>query len=147
MADSGRTGGKHVLVVNDTEEIVELLRELVGAMGHRVSATTYAPEDLEEVKKAKPDLVILDLLIGGEQGGWELLQKMKLSRETADIPVIVCTAAAQSVREQEGWLTSKGVKIVLKPFSIEDLERAIDKAFALPEILLPEEEKRPRAVQ
>lgn len=126
---------KHVLVVDDTEEIIELFRDIVEGMGLRISATTFAPEDLEAVKKIGPDLVIMDLLIGGETAGWQLLQKMKMSRETDAIPVIVCTAAIGSIREQEGWLTSKGVKIVLKPFNIEDIELAIRKALALPQVL------------
>ena len=126
---------KHVLVVDDTEEIIELFRDIVEGLGLRLSATTFAPEDLEAVKKIGPDLVIMDLLIGGETAGWQLLQKMKMSRETDAIPVIVCTAALDSIREQEGWLTSKGVKIVLKPFNIDDIELAIRKALALPEIL------------
>lgn len=138
MADKGREA-KHILVVNDTEEMVELLRDILVATGHRVSGTTFAPEELAEVKKAAPDLVILDLVMGGENLGWQLLQKMKLSPDTANIPAIVCTAAADSVRQQEGWLASKGVKIVLKPFSLTDLERAVDKAFELPELVLPPE--------
>jgi CheY-like chemotaxis protein len=126
---------KHVLVVNDTEEIIELFRDIVEGLGHRISATTYAPEDLATVKEINPDLVILDMVMGGEATGWQLLQKMKMSRDTEPIPVIVCTAALESVREQEGWLTSKAVKIVLKPFSVDDIELAISKALALPEII------------
>ncbi|HET8776333.1 MAG TPA: hypothetical protein VFN76_01615 [Candidatus Limnocylindria bacterium] len=40
-----------------------------------------------------------------------------------------------AVRQQEGWLTSKGVKIVLKPFNVDDMELAIKKALALPDIV------------
>ena len=136
MAESGRAA-RHILVVNDSEEIIELFRDVIEGMGHRVSATTYAPEDLAEVKSINPDLVILDLLVGREENGWKLLQKLKLDRATERLPVIVCTAAVQSVREQEGWLASKGVKVVLKPFGIEDLELSIDKAFELPEMIAP----------
>jgi CheY-like chemotaxis protein len=126
---------KHILVVNDTEEIIELFRDIVEGMGHRMTATTYAPEDLAEIVKIGPDLVILDFLVGGEKLGWQLVQKIKMSRDTDRLPVIVCTGAVEQVREQEGWLVSKGIKIVLKPFQIDDLEQAIDKALALPEIL------------
>jgi CheY-like chemotaxis protein len=131
------SAARHVLVVNDTEEIIELMRDVVEGLGHRVTATTYAPEDLAKVVEIGPDLAILDLRMGGNDNaaGWDLLQKMKLSRQTEHIPVIVCTAATDQVREQEGWLASKGVKIVLKPFSVDDLELAINKAFALPDIL------------
>lgn len=134
MADSARAS-RHILVINDTEEIIELFRDILEGMGHRMTATTYAPEDLAEVAEVGPDLVILDFLVGGDKAGWQLVQKMKMSRATEKVPIIVCTAAVDHVREQEGWLTSKGVKIVLKPFQIDDLEQAIDKALALPEIL------------
>ena len=128
-------GGKHVLVVNDTEEIIELFRDILEGMGHRVTATSYAPEDLEEIKKVAPELVILDLIMGGEKQGWQLAQKMRMSRDTEAIPIIICTAATEDVREQEGWLTANAIKVVLKPFTVDDLEHAIGKAMTLTEIV------------
>ena len=126
---------KHVLVVNDTEEILDLFREIIEGMGHRVTARTFAPDDLAEIARIKPDLAVVDFVIGGETLGWQLIQKMKMSRETDRIPILICTGALKEVREQEGWLTSKGVKIVFKPFSIDDLEFAIGKALTLPPML------------
>jgi CheY-like chemotaxis protein len=135
MASDG-DAPKHILVVNDTEEIIELFRDIIEGMGHRISATTYAPEDLAEVKKVDPDLVIMDLVIDGEKLGWQLTQKMRMARDTEAIPIIVCTAAGDTVREQEGWLTANGIKVVLKPFTVSDLELAIKKALKLPEVLV-----------
>lgn len=128
-------GGKHVLVVNDTEEIIELFREILEGMGHRVTATSYAPDDLAEIQKVEPDLVILDLVMGGEKLGWQLAQKMRMSRDTEDIPIVICTAATEDVREQEGWLTASAIKVVLKPFSVDDLELAVTKALTMTEIV------------
>lgn len=128
-------GGRHVLVVNDTEEIIELFREIIEGMGHRVTATSYAPDDLVEIQKVEPDLVILDLIMGGEKLGWQLAQKMRMSRDTEDIPIVICTAATEDVREQEGWLTANAIKVVLKPFSVDDLELAVTKALTMTEIV------------
>ena len=130
-----RRESKHVLVVNDTEEILELFRDILEGMGHRCSAISYAPDDLADVTQAKPDLVILDLLLGGEKLGWQLAQKMRMSRETERTPIIICTAATDDVREQEGWLVANGIKLVLKPFTVSDLERAVDKALELPGLM------------
>ena len=127
-------GGKHVLVVNDTEEILELFRDILEEMGHRVTATSYAPDELEKIIRQEPDLVILDLVIGGEKVGWQLAQKMRMARETESIPIVICTAATEHVREQEGWLAAQAIKVVLKPFTIDDLETAVTKAFGLPEL-------------
>ncbi len=134
MADAAPTA-RHILVVNDTEEIIELFRDILEGMGQRVTATSYAPQNLSEIVHVDPDLVIMDLMLGGEKHGWQLAQKMRMSRETEKIPIIICTAASDQVREQEGWLTAQAVKVVLKPFSIDDLERAVSRALALPDIV------------
>ncbi|HEX6799771.1 MAG TPA: hypothetical protein VF116_18825 [Ktedonobacterales bacterium] len=60
-----------------------------------------------------------------------MLQKMKMTRATATIPVIVCTAATKEVREIQGYLQAKGVSLVPKPFDIDDLLAAIKRAFEL----------------
>ena len=67
--------------------------------------------------------------------GWQLAQKMRMSRETAKIPIIICTAATKDAREQEGWLAAQSIKIVLKPFSVDDLDLAITKALRLPDLV------------
>ena len=134
MADAQPTP-RHILVVNDTEEIIELFRDILEGMGHRVTATSYAPQNLSDILDIGPDLVIMDLMLGGEKHGWQLAQKMRMSRETESIPIMICTAASDQIREQEGWLTAQAVKVVLKPFSIDDLERAVSRALALPDIV------------
>lgn len=134
--NDARARGKHVLVVNDTEEILDLYRTILEELGHRVTAWSFSPDDLSKVTEIKPDLVILDLLMGPtELQGWALLQKMRMSPPTEDIPVIVCSAATNWVREQEGWLAANAVKVVLKPFKVNDLERAVEEAFGLTEVM------------
>jgi CheY-like chemotaxis protein len=131
----GRKGGAHILVVNDTEEILDLFRTILEELGHRVTAWSFSPDDLSKVTDVGPDLVILDLIMGPtELQGWALLQKMRMHRPTEDIPVIVCSAATNWVREQEGWLAANGVKVVLKPFKVTDLERAVGDVLALSEM-------------
>lgn len=127
---------KHVLVVNDTEEILELFRSILEDLGHRMTAWSYSPDDLSKVTEIAPDLVILDLMMGAtELQGWALLQKMRMSPPTEDIPVIVCTAATHWVREQEGWLAANAVKVVLKPFKVADLERAIGQVWEMASVM------------
>lgn len=126
---------RHILVVNDTEEILDLFRDILEGMGHRMTAWSFSPDDLSKVTEIKPDLIVLDLMLGPtELQGWALLQKVRMSRETEDIPVVVCTAATNWVREQEGWLAANAVKVVLKPFKIEHLELAIGQALELPAV-------------
>ena len=112
---------RHILVVNDTQEILDLFRDILEEEGYRVSLYSYAVNDLAEIKRIAPDLIILDFIIGGEDSGWQLLQKLKMDRQTMTIPVVVCTAALRLVQELEGHLRAKNVTVILKPFDIDDL--------------------------
>jgi len=134
MANPSRPS-QHILVVNDTEEILDLFRGIIESMGHRMTAWSFSPDDLAKVTEIQPDLVILDLMVGPtELQGWALLQKLRMSRPTEEIPVVVCTAATNWVREQEGWLAANAVKVVLKPFKVAHLEHAIEQALELPAV-------------
>lgn len=123
--------GKRILVVNDTEEILQIFLDILAPEGYDVVLYSYAINDMDEVQRIKPDLVILDLIFGQEKTGWQMLQKMKMTRATATIPVIVCTAATREVREIQGYLQAKGVSLVPKPFDIDDLLAAVKRAFEL----------------
>lgn len=112
---------RHVLVVNDTPEILDLFKEILEEEGWRVSLSSYLVSSLDDVKRDGPDLIILDYIIDGEAHGWQMLQLLKMDRETADIPVIICTAAIRQVREIEGVLKAKRVGVVFKPFDIDEL--------------------------
>jgi CheY-like chemotaxis protein len=126
---------QHILVVNDTEEILDLFRDIIEGLGHRMTAWSYSPDDLAKVTEIEPDLIILDLMLGPtELQGWALLQKLRMSPPTESIPVIVCTAATNWVREQEGWLAANATKVVLKPFKVKHLEHAIRQALELPDV-------------
>ena len=50
------------------------------------------------------------------------------ARSPASIPVIICTAALQEVREQEDYLQKKEIQIVFKPFDVDELMHAVEQA-------------------
>lgn len=122
-----------ILVVNDTQEILELFREILSDEGHEVILDTYAIHDLDAVERAKPELIILDYIFGAEKLGWQFLQKLKMKRATAAIPVLICTGAVQQAHDMEAFLKSKNVQVLLKPFEVDDLLRAGERT-ARPEL-------------
>ena len=125
-------GKKRILIINDTKEILELFRDILGpdGMGFDVTLMSYAPDELSRIVAEKPDLVVVDFVIGDrEMLGWQL----RMSRETAEIPIIACTAAAKQVRESEAYLVDQGIEVVLKPFTIAQLEHAVRNALKLDE--------------
>ena len=123
---------KHIFVINDTAAILELFTALLEDEGYRVSTDGFSVEllaMLERIRMEQPDLVILDFVISDEGKGWQFLQLLKMDRETRDIPVIVCTAAAKLVEELQVHLSEMGVGVVLKPFDIDRLLAEIDKVW------------------
>jgi DNA-binding response OmpR family regulator len=117
-----------ILVINDTQEILTLFQDILSDEGYEVVLYSSAIHDMDEVERQSPDLIILDFIFAHENLGFQMLQKLKMRRNTAPIPVIVCTAALQAVREMEGYLQSKNVQVVLKPFEIDDLLGAVERA-------------------
>ena len=128
---------RHVYVVNDTPAILDLFRHLLEGEGYRVTLDTFNPLALEdklaEIKRAAPDLLVLDFIFGGEAIGWQLLQLMKMDREARTIPVIVCTAAVRQAEELQPHLAELGVTVVLKPFDIDHLLAEVAKVLGRPE--------------
>lgn len=121
---------KHVFVINDTVAILELFRSLLEDEGYRVTTDGFSVElveMLQRIKDDKPDLIVLDFVILDEGKGWQFLQILKMDRETRDIPVIVCTAAAKLVEELQVHLDTMGVVVVLKPFDIDHLLQEMEK--------------------
>ncbi|HLW03830.1 MAG TPA: response regulator [Ktedonobacterales bacterium] len=114
-----------IMVINDTQEILELFDELLSGEGYEVVLYSQAIQDMSEIERIKPDLIIVDYIMGGEKSGWQMVQKLRMRRATAKIPLIICTAAIREVREIEGFLRMKGIGLVPKPFDIDDLLESV----------------------
>jgi DNA-binding response OmpR family regulator len=117
-----------ILVINDTQEILDLFRIMLEEEGYEVMLSGFPFQKISEVEQIDPDLIILDVIFNDEKTGWQMLQLLKMKRSTASIPVIVCTAALNAVREQEGHLVSQGVHVIYKPFDIEHILTTIKLA-------------------
>jgi len=123
---------KHILVVNDTQEILELFQAILEEeAGYEVTLTSIKPQMLELVKEIKPDLIISDHVFGDEKVGWQFIQRLKMDRETAGIPIIVCSGAIKELREMEGYLMSKDIGVLYKPFDVDELIQLVETKLAL----------------
>lgn len=113
---------KCIIVINDTQEILELFYQILHEeAGHEVILSSYQPQMLDKIKEVTPDLIVTDFVFGEEKIGWQFVQRLKMDRATANIPVIICSGAIKELKEIEGYLTSKNIGVVYKPFDIDDL--------------------------
>ncbi len=133
-----------ILVVNDTQEILELFRMILEGEGYEVILSGFPIQQIQDVEEINPDLIILDFVFGDQKVGWQMLQMLKMQRSTETIPVIVCTAALDAIREQEGYLVSQGVHVIYKPFDIDHLIISVKQLLETHEhsSIKAEEEKR-----
>lgn len=125
MAVSGR-----VAVVNDSEEVLELLTELLTDHDptYEVMQLSAETATAEEIATGRPDLVILDLRLGARSDGWEILKEMRERDDLATVPVIVCTADAQSVRERADELEAiSDTHVLHKPFDLDAFETLVSR--------------------
>lgn len=118
-----------IMVVNDSEEVLNLFYDILHEEeGHAVKLFSYRIRDLDEVRKVNPDLLIVDQVYGKEYAGWELIQKVRMSRDISNLPIVFCTTDLRRAQELEGHLTAMKIVVVIKPFTVDALLSAIGSA-------------------
>jgi CheY-like chemotaxis protein len=125
-------GGRgRLALINDDTAFLDLMHELLQEdEGYEVLICREWDNAYEFVKEQHPDLVILDIRIGGEERGWTILNLLTLDPTTRPIPVIVCSAAIQSLHEHQEWLDRFGVRALPKPFDLDMLLESVSRMLA-----------------
>ncbi|WP_411824707.1 response regulator [Leptospira sp. 'Mane'] len=114
-----RTNPKHiktVLIVEDEEDIVEILRiSIEYNSDFNVFFAKTAPEGLQKAIILQPDLILLDVLMPG-MNGLELIEELRVFPETAGIPVAFITSRVQKNEIQE-YQKRGAIGVIEKPFA------------------------------
>ena len=115
--------GPLVLLVDDDAQVRELVRINLEFEGYTVREAADADEGLTAIEEAKPDLVLLDVMMP-HIDGWEMLRRMQERYGVGAIPVVMFSGKADEQSEQHA--TSRGAQgFVGKPFDLQTLvERA-----------------------
>ena len=104
-----------ILVVEDEEDILELLRYNLAKEGYSLRLVTSGEDALTAALNDKPDLVLLDLMLPGLDG-LEVCKELKANRHTSHIPVIMVTAKGEESDIVTG-LELGADDYIAKPFS------------------------------
>jgi two-component system, OmpR family, response regulator len=133
----------HVLVVDDSADIREPLAKYLGKKGLRVSTANSGPEMRRALKTSAVDLVVLDIMMPGEDG----LSLCRMLRETTDTPVILLTALAEDTDRVVG-LEIGADDYVTKPFNPRELlariKAVLRRAQGMPQSVEASEQGRVR---
>jgi two-component system cell cycle response regulator DivK len=105
-----------ILVVEDNERNLKLLRDVLEYAGYDVRTARTAEEGINLAVKERPDLVLMDLMLPG-MDGVEALHRLRASAQTADIPVVAVTA--QAMKQDRERISLAGFNgYVEKPISV-----------------------------
>ena len=107
---------KNVWIVDDQQDILDVVQIVLENEGFSVK-TFLNGSFVQEAHQEKPDMILLDILLSGEDGR-ELCRQLKSKKETSNIPVVLLSAhlnASNTYREcgANGFLE--------KPFHLDDL--------------------------
>ncbi len=122
-----------ILVVDDELDVLETVKYRLEQAGHEVETSGDGIQALGMVRVKRPDLLILDVMLPGENG-YRVAHYIR-EDETAGVyprrlPIILLTArdlSAEPDREKMFMDFSGADKVIYKPFDLEDLVRQVDE--------------------
>lgn len=117
-----------LLLVDDMKAELDLLDQYLSEAGYSVVTANSGKEALEKINISKPDAIVTDWMMP-EMGGLDLCRQLKKKPETANIPIVACTAKNRDVDKM--WASKQGVKAyVVKPFTPQELINAVKSVLA-----------------
>ncbi|MBI4526986.1 MAG: response regulator [Deltaproteobacteria bacterium] len=114
---------KHILVVEDNRDVLDVIRTILERLGHDVSLATNGKEGVEMARQQCPDLVVMDILMP-IMDGFQAISLIKENPQTRTVPILAVTAL-QGERERcfkagfDGYMT--------KPFTVDELEATVER--------------------
>jgi CheY-like chemotaxis protein len=121
-----------IAVVNDDAVFVRLLDTILHDAGYDTLLLQGGEVAYESIKQQTPRVILLDIDSDTPQTSWRFVDMLLLDPQTADIPLIICSVADQTLRDRTPKLRTAGYRIIEKPFPLgevlEQVRAAIDKS-------------------
>ena len=115
--------GKHVVLVEDEQNIAEAIRFLLSQEGWKVETLANGSSAMEVIRNASPDLVMLDVMLPGKSG-FEILHDLRKDPSFATLPVLMLTARGHA-RDREMAEKAGVSRFMTKPFSNSEMLDAV----------------------
>jgi two-component system cell cycle response regulator len=115
---------RRILVVDDHEDNIELLRARLEARGYEVEGASDGQAALDAVQRTCPDLILLDVMMP-KMDGMEVVKRLKANKALPFIPVIMQTALDSTENKVEG-LDAGADDYITKPINFAELEARVN---------------------
>jgi DNA-binding response OmpR family regulator len=110
---------RRVLVVDDEEDVINVLRLVLSKSGYDVITAASGMDGLMRAQSESPEAILLDIMMH-EMDGWEVLKLLKLDDATRNIPVVILSARVEPKDKIRG-LQEGAVDYVTKPFAVREI--------------------------
>ena len=127
-----------IFAIDDDHHLLDLVAMTLSKANHEVIKFNRPGPALEELKKQKPDLIVVDVMMP-EMSGHEFCRRVRADEETQALPIMVLTARSQAI-DRAAALSSGADSYMSKPFTAQELIGAVDS------ILVADEEVPPEAL-
>jgi signal transduction histidine kinase/CheY-like chemotaxis protein/PAS domain-containing protein len=115
-------GKKSILVIDDDPQIINLYDRYMQDHGYQVFPLTDPFQAVETARRIMPFAITLDIMMPNKDG-WQVLEELKRSPDTRDIPVIVCSI----IEDQDKGISLGAVDYLTKPILEDDLVVALER--------------------
>jgi chemotaxis family two-component system response regulator PixH len=114
---------KTILVVDDVQSELDMMASYLTKAGYNIIMANGGEDAIAKILTNKPDAIVTDWMMP-KMGGLDVCRQLKKDPETANIPVIACTAKDRDVDRM--WAIKQGIKAyVTKPFTQDQLVDAV----------------------
>ena len=96
MEKGGFMAAKYILIVDDDPDLVETVSMMLESKGYEVGKAYDGIEGEEAIKKRRPDVLVLDVMMP-RKNGYQLCKELKSNKWTQEIPVVLLTAVGEAV--------------------------------------------------
>jgi DNA-binding response OmpR family regulator len=122
-----------IVVVEDDFDLSRIIKDVLEDEGHEViSYMQPSPDVPEHLRINHADLVIVDARLNNSVSGWDIIAALKDNPDTASLPIIVCSGAADQIEAHRGQLESFGIPALVKPFDLDELDALVGKLLKQP---------------
>jgi signal transduction histidine kinase/ActR/RegA family two-component response regulator len=121
MGESVRNAPPAMLVIDDDPAVCDLMERICGGEGYRVTTARSGEEGLRLARQARPDIILLDVLMPG-MDGWAVLENLKGDPALAAVPVVMVTISD----EREKGLSLGASDYLVKPVDRERLSGVLE---------------------
>jgi len=118
-----KVNGKLIVIVDDEPAIVEEICDYLNVRGYRAEGFSGVESLFEFLKREKPDLIILDLMLPG-MSGYDICRILKGKEKFAAIPIIMLSGKSEEPDKVSG-LDMGADDYIVKPFSFKELDARI----------------------